>query len=337
MGVLLVNIKTEHDLTQFHTMPTIKRTHKFYQWLAKGNPVIPWGLSLLAACWLPMPAHAQEFTLRVMENKGGKIVLPGQGDCLAECKVLMPQAKVHSLFAVPAYGYRFAGWRGVCGDTLGPLCTLSTGQGTAASAQFKANESMPVPVKALLLVHGPGANVFVWNDFVSRFFNNRCPVIYGGVVLDDDAQNPANQVYCYRVKLGYYGRYFRGLDQQGIEGPVSGLEQKQNPLAVEYLSNEIKAAMLGVLNRHPHSSWVVVGQGWSGLALKTGMQYDDGLPSHVAGFLALLDAAPRRRGKGDGGDLDEGGAHGPFLSLDASPDQTHKLNQALGRLAPTWW
>lgn len=319
-------------------MALFKHFYSIIQWPGKDSPVSCRCWFLLLACLLPMPVLAQKLSVHVLGHKGGKIVVPDRGECLSDCEVWMPRTRVYSLFAVPASGYRFAGWKGVCRDTIGPLCTLSVGQEPMVSARFVATAAMPEPVKALLLVHGSGANAFVWNDFVGRYFENRCPVIYGGIILDDDASNPANQVYCYRVKSGYYDRFFQGLDQQGMREPASDLAPEIAPPR-EYLANEIKAAVLGILNRHPDSSLVVVGQGDSGLAARSGLQYENDLPGHIVGWLALADTAPQHLGKKglvDDAKL-EGDHHGQFLSMDVRPDQIRKLNKALRRLAPAWW
>jgi len=337
---LLVNIKKRHTaFPVYPSMAFIKRFHPYCQWLAKDNLANPGRLFLLLACLFATPVVAHKLTVQVRENTGGKIAIPGQGECLAECEVPLPPAEVLSLFAVPASGYRFAGWQGVCGNTTGPLCTLSVGQGPMASVRFEATEATPKPVKALLLVHGPGGNAFVWNDFVGRYFDNRCPVIYGGVILDDDASNPANQVHCYRVELGYYARFFQGTGYQDLQQSALDWGNNEN-FPREFLTYEIKAAYLGILNRHPHSSLVVVAsQGFRGLAARFLSPDDDGFPGHVVGWLALADTAPQRQGKGRGGDGArlKGIRHGAFLSLYARPDQTRKLNKALGQLAPDWW
>lgn len=294
-------------------------------------------LLLLLAGFLPVPVLAYSLSVEVTGGTGGRVAVPGQGECLAKCGWLARSSETLSLFAVPDPGYRFAGWEGECRDTLGPLCTLAADRNLETSVRFEPMDAKAGPVKALLLVHRPGGHASVWNDFVSRYFDNRCPVIFGGVLLDDDAGNSANQVFCYRIALGYYQNFLQIPEQPADQASsVSFDEATEMPLY--QLANEIQAALLGIANRHPHSSFVVVGQGLGGLASQILVQDVGDVAGPIIGVLALGgQAPPQGQDGGHDGSYRFGSLPVPVVPLNARPDQNRKLNWALGQLAPAWW
>ncbi len=282
-----------------------------------------WLLLLLLGS-APVTVLAAQLQVQVDGYNNGKIVVSGQGECRSECRLLMPQG-VASLFAVPDSGYRFLGWQGACEDTTGPLCTLAPGLDRKVRARFAKMAEVSGPIKALLLVHEPGAQAWVWNEFARRHFGNRCPLVYGGVLLEEDAINPKNQVHCYRVVLGYYTRFFQALKHQAStrsKGP------HKTGLSSHYVAYEINAAMLGIGNRHPESGVVVVAHGLSDAVAATVSRLDTETGSHLV-WLLRLDAADRQNTLG--GFVREGGIRA------AQPDQNRQLSKALSVLLPDWW
>lgn len=286
--------------------------------------------ALLAA--QPLPIAAVTLDVQVAGGSGGRIVsTPGDTHCAPDCTIQAPPQSLVSLFALPDKNYRFQGWDGACANTIGPLCTLRPEGNTRLSARFVKTESPQAPTKALLLLHGESLKHSVWNEFVKHRFNNRCPVIYGGVVLGEDSFDPRNNVYCYRIAFGYYDNL--------IHTKTAGLLQKtaDNRKAKKRFSGkqsgyEVRAAVLGIENRHPDLSLTLVGQAHAALAAQSFLQVDSAESDEVVGLLALSHQAkhsvrpvPFKTSRTDA------------LILDAKPEQEGKISAALAQLTKSWW
>lgn len=292
------------------------------------------GLLLITALFAALSHQAAAFTLdvQVADGIGGRVVsVPGNTDCVPYCTIEASSRSVVSLFALPDKAYRFDGWTEACVHTIGPLCTLIPSENIRLSARFVKVEAPQPPTKALLLLHNEGAKHTVWNEFVKQRFNNRCPVIYGGVVLGDDSFDPRNKVYCYRIAFGYYDMLKHSKAGDG--------RQMKKRFSSKYLGYEVRAAVLGVLNRHPNLSLTLVGQARAALAARSFLQSDTAEGSDVVGLLALQQFSD------DGNDA----ASEPFygeafqtervavLELEAGPEQDGKISAALAQLTKSWW
>ena len=295
-------------------------------------PTAKWRLAcVLILAALSLQAAAFRLDVQVAGGSGGRVaIVPGDTDCTLGCSIQAPPHSLLSLFALPDQGYRFQGWNGACAGTLGPLCTLRAGEPIDVSAHFARAEMPQAPIKALLLLHGEGARHTVWNEWVKQRFNNRCPVIYGGVVLGEDSFDPRNNVYCYRIAFGYYDMLdhnaAKALQKAGDTPKTSGKQ----------LGYEVRAAVLGLLNRHPELSLTLVGQARAALAAQSFLQADTEERSRVIGLLALQQSS----------DDDEQAVYGPLyretggiavLQLEAGPEQDGEISAALGGLTKSWW
>ncbi|KJV06990.1 hypothetical protein [Methylocucumis oryzae] len=227
--------------------------------------------------WLllsPVTVLAHQLAIEMNTAPGGKVVLADHSECVVQCVLELTNSGLVSLFATPEPGYQFHAWGGACANTLGPLCTLAADQNLSVSVSFKPNNATENEIKALLLVPEPGVQATVWNEFVSEYFANQCPTIYGGVLLENDAMNPVNQVYCYRLTLGYYSLFAPDLTE-----PVELTQLTQ-------INAEIRAALLGIMNKHPNLSVTIVAQGLSGLAAQKLLNEDD-MDTSLIGVLSL--------------------------------------------------
>jgi len=283
----------------------------------------------------PLQIAAVTLDIQVADGSGGRIVsTPDNADCAPNCTIQTPLQSVVSLFALPDKNYRFHGWDGACANTIGPLCTLRPDGNTRLSARFVKTETPEIPAKALLLLHGEGLKHSVWNEFVKHRFNNRCPVIYGGVVLGEDSFDPRNNVYCYRIAFGYYDRL--------THTPTTGALQKtgtdrnlKKRFSSKQSGYEIRAAVLGIESRHPDLSLTLVGQAHAALAAQSFLQADSTEPGEISGLLALQPSSPKTK---------HGVRSGPFkisrtdaLILNANPEQEGKISAALAQLTKSWW
>lgn len=297
-------------------------------------PTAKWGLPcalVLAALSLQAPAFALD--VQVAGGSGGRVaIVPGDTDCALDCRIQVPPYSLLSLFALPDQDYRFQGWNGACAGTLGPLCTLRAGEHIGVSANFARAEMPQAPAKALLLLHGEGARHTVWNELVKQHFNNRCPVIYGGVVLGEDSFDPRNNVYCYRIAFGYYDMLNHNIAAKALQ--KAGDTTKTSG---KHLGYEVRAAVLGLLNRHPELSLTLVGQARAALAAQSFLQAGTGEGSRVIGVLALQQSSYDS----------EQAIYGQFETwlsgriavrqLEAGPEQDGKISAALGGLTKSWW
>jgi hypothetical protein len=294
-----------------------------------------WLAGLALGLAMPM-AGAAALEAQVAGAQGGQIAIaPSGGSCLSSCAIQTSAPSIVSLFAVPDPGYRFQGWEGACASTIGPLCTLASGENLKASAHFAKADAPLAQAKVLLLLHGEGASHTVWNEFVKQRFNDRCPVVYGGVALGEDAINPHNNVYCYRIDFGYYDALNRSLappaPQEG-RGAGSAFSGKR-------WGYEVRAAVLGILERHPNLSLVLAGEGRGILAARSFLLANTAERDGVIGFLALQ---PPRRGCKDPAceqrwrDMLQA-LHTAALKLAAEPEDEAAISAALATLAKPWW
>ncbi|MDO9105549.1 MAG: hypothetical protein Q7U57_11370 [Methylovulum sp.] len=286
------------------------------------------GLPLwLLATFLLQPISVSAYSLNMTVDKpgGGKIVLADLSECETKCAHNIPDSDLVSLFATPEPGYRFQTWGGACVNTLGPLCTLTSSKDMEVSVKFVPSSFSENVIKALLLVPEPGVQTSIWNEFVSEYFDNQCPVIYGGVVLEEDAVNPNNQVYCYRLTLGYYSLFATNDTEQALtELPdVSMLKQ---------INWEIRAAILGILNKHTQLSLTIVGQGLSGLAAEPLLADNSEAGATIVGILSLASQAKLMQQQQYNKTRF---AHS--LTVNVRPDQDGKISAALTALTHAWW
>jgi Divergent InlB B-repeat domain len=219
-----------------------------------------------------------------------------------------------SLLAIPALGYRFQGWRGDCAKAPGPLCTVAIQGNAIPSARFSRVSAPVRPAKALLLLHGASKSYGVWNKLVQRYFNQRCPRIYGGGILDRDSLNAYNNVACYRIDFSYY----KYLDLR-----ITPTHRSLNQSA-----HEIGAAVVAIRSRLPGASLYVVAQEEAGRAAQRVLGEHPSLQKTVKGLLVL------------GGNKGRASANANTLVVDsihATPAQTHLIDKALSRIAPNWW
>lgn len=290
-------------------------------------------LSLLLCIALPLPTLAATLGIGVADGIGGRIGnVPGDMECAPYCISQASADALVSLFALPDEGYRFAGWEGACAGTLGPLCTLRADGDTQLLARFTKNQASHVPAKALLLLHGESAKNTVWNDFAKQHFNDRCPVIYGGVVLGDDAYDPHHKVYCYRIAFGYYDLLNHSEAAKGLQSTHDN-QPKSSHVPIRHLAYEVRAAVLGILARHPKLSLTLVGQGRSVLAAQSFLQAKTAERKRIVGLLDLQEANNKEAFHRAAGQPKQAS----LLKLQASPEQTAKISAALSRLGSSWW
>lgn len=289
------------------------------------RPIILFAISVSAALHQP-PSFAQ--LPQITANLGGQIVKIEDGiDCLPNCTA----EPITSYFAIPDKAHRFLGWDGACRDTIGPLCTLKPDQDFGATASFAKTRMPTSPTKALILLHDEGFKHTVWNEFVKNHFQNRCPVVYGGVILGEDSVNPDNKVHCYRISFGYYHSLSYGESSQGLQGS----DQSQNHLAHKQMAYEIQAAVLGVLNRHPKLNFTLIGQNKAAAAAQAFLQTQTAGQGGITGLLALQEPGLNKTKATTSGTL---ASIGPAaFKLSATPEQDAKIHNALAQLTKSWW
>jgi Divergent InlB B-repeat domain len=230
---------------------------------------------------LPKLATATTVDIQVHGGLGGAVAtVPGNIECSQNCRIQQFPNTLVSLFAVPEPGYRFLGWDGECATTIGPLCTFKLGNDTTVTARFAKAKANPEHAHAVLLLHGNAATASVWNDYAKQHFNNRCPVVYGGVLLEQDSYDKSSNLYCYRVAFGYYN---------ALIDPNKHLTKrsKGNRLSNNYHAYEIRAATLGILERHPKLSVTLVGQGDAAIAARNYMAANTSERKHIEGLRTL--------------------------------------------------
>lgn len=293
--------------------------------------------AMLAA--FPLNVSAITIAVQVIDGLGGRVTtVPSHTGCQKNCTIQTTSEALVSLFAIPDKGYRFQGWGGACVNTIGPLCTLKAIEDSGVDASFVKTESVHAPTKALLLMHDARGKPTVWNEFVNQNFNNRCPVVYGGVVLSEDSFDPHNKVYCYRIAFGYYDLLKVNKTKMLSDAVLDG-NKKKSDFFGKQLSNEVAAAMLGILNRHPKLSLTLVGQVSAAIAAQHFLQTNTVVGGDVVGLLAL-----QRSGLAENAADYDGQDHVGFkpettayLSLDANPKQGAKISAALTQLTKSWW
>jgi hypothetical protein len=180
------------------------------------------------------------------------VLVPAAGtahDAGGEVIRLPGDPAVSGFLAQPAAGFRFAGWQGDCETTIGPLCTLTGAPSRNLAARFEPAWGEPAPARAVLLLHGAGQDRRVWDETVNRQFAGHCPAIYGGVILGRDGEMQPGQLRCYRIEFGYYEAL---ADGTFASGDRSGTDQ---------LGAELRAAVVGLQQRHPQLELVLAGQG----------------------------------------------------------------------------
>ncbi len=274
---------------------------------------------LLIFALSPQPANALPQEDAVSRQTGGRIVRLPQDNSSSRPLV--------SFMAIQDKGYRFDGWDGDCANTLGTLCTLDTVVNDRVSARFVKIKTPETATKALLLLQDAAARPTLWNEFVRQHFDNRCPVIYGGVLLGPDSFNPGNRVYCYRIAFGYYDP-LKSVKSQQAENDTPDTHN-------DYASHEITAAVLGILNRHPQLSLTLVSQQNITSAAQPFLQSD---AAKLSDFVALI--VLRQAGESFAEQLADGwvsGQNTPVLSLEANPRQGAKIGTALSLLTKSWW
>ncbi|MDP2902266.1 MAG: hypothetical protein Q8N96_04055 [Methylovulum sp.] len=292
------------------------------------NKVKWWLLFTVMFAAFPLPTTALTLDAQVADGVGGHIAsASGDMDCMPGCTLQIPSQALVSLFAVADKDYRFQGWNGACVNTIGPLCTLKPSGNISLGARFVKTKVPKMPVKALLLLHDEGVKHTVWNEFVKQHFNNRCPVVYGGVVLGEDSYDPHNNVYCYRIAFGYYDML--NIAAKTLQDNASVGKAKPR-FSSKRLGYEVRAAALGLLKRHPKLSLTLVGQARAALAAQSFLQADIAENSGVVGLLALQQAGH------NGADALDNLAS-PVLKLDAEPEQDAKISAALAQLTNSWW
>ena len=287
---------------------------------------------------LPLNVSAVTIAVQVIDGLGGRVTnVPSDTGCQQNCTIQTASETMVSLFAIPDKGYRFQGWDGACVNTIGPLCTLKAIEDSGVNARFVKTESVHAPIKALLLLHDARGKPTGWNEFVNQSFNNRCPIIYGGVVLAEDSFNLHNKVYCYRIAFGYYDLLMGSKTTMLGDAILDG--NKKADFFGKQLSNEVAAAVLGILNRHPQLSLTLVGQAHAARGAQHFLQTNTVVGGDVVGLLAL-----QRSGlAGNAADYDALDNVGfkpdraAYHSLDANPKQGAKISAALTQLTKSWW
>jgi hypothetical protein len=283
--------------------------------------------------------EAAAVTLEIeVSSRGGQVANSlDTTQCFDNCALSSSPGSAVSFFASPDKGYRFHGWSGACSGNKGPLCALKLAKDARLSARFIKVASPPQPSKAVLLLHDLAARQSVWNEFVNRHFDNRCPVVYGGVVLGEDSVNRANQVHCYRIAFGYYDLI--GLASHVDEKVRLGFQPEGKAPMPDALANEIKAAVLGILNRHPNLSLALIGHGRSATAAESYLVSDSARNAGIMGLLALQAPAFQGEGKAVPGPTPLADPHGQpaIYDLDADPGQVGEIGSALLTMTDSWW
>ncbi|MDD5276449.1 MAG: hypothetical protein PHR16_10260 [Methylovulum sp.] len=283
----------------------------------------------------PHQSMAVTLDVRVADGEGGRVAsVPGDMDCMPHCVIQAFPQTVVSLFALADKAYRFKGWEGACKNTIGPLCTLTAEENASVVAHFAKAKARAAPAKVLLLLHGKGFRHTVWNEFAKQHFNNLCPVVYGGVVLGKDSFDPDNKVYCYRVAFGYYDMLVQGAEARGLQVTETG-GNTLDDIAAGNLAHEVRAAVLGVLSRHPNISLTVVSQSSASLAALGWLGTDAAEHSDAVGLLALYDGDNTGLEPLQQGVLPIGTAG--LVTLQANPEQVGKISAGLAQLTQMWW
>ncbi len=277
---------------------------------------------------------AYQIELEIVEGSGGKISgVENDSACTQHCKIQTFSKRVISLFAIADEGYRFAGWDGACNTSFGLLCTIKLNEDSKVSAKFVKTDTLSPPTQALLLLHDINEKNTVWNEFVKQRFDNHCPVIYGGVLLDKDTFDAHSNSACYRIKFGYYGLLHESL-------AIQADSNKAKPrFSRKHLSYEIRAAVLGLLNQHPNLNLTLVSHGHAASAARSFLHSLSDERKNIAGLLALSpnDPVTNKKKALVTTNLDTEIDGVVELKIDANPKEGRMINAALVNLANTKW
>lgn len=280
------------------------------------------------------PAAAYRLELEISGANGGKIGnIENSYVCEKHCQLQTFSKNLLSLVALAEDGYRFAGWEGACENRMGPLCTLKPDDNVKVGARFVKNHAVQPSAQALLLLHNANEKNSVWNEFIQQRFNNRCPVIYGGVILDQDSFDARSRTACYRIAFGYYDLLKVGMRLE------DGLDIIENTFSKSPLGYEIRAGVLGLLSRHPGIHVTLIGHGEAADAALAYLKKTSSERKNVDALIALNSAAPRveaDRRTAEAIQLrDFAGVR--YLKIAANPAQSRKINTALATLANAKW
>ncbi len=253
--------------------------------------------------------------------KGGQIIdLPANTHCNPDC----PAARQPGFLALADKGYRFAGWTGDCANSIGTLCTLNTAQHAQVSARFVKTQAADTG-KAILLLHDTNNRPTVWNEFVKQLFANRCPIIYGGVILGADSVHPVNQVYCYRLAFGYFAQ---------IRSESTLQEAKSSQTSTTQY--EILAALSSLLTRHPNLSLSLIAQEDSASAVHALLSTENNYPLNIHSVLFLQSSSlDHDLPISDNESL--AGLNIDTMVIGAKPQHSAKISTALSELTAAWW
>ncbi len=270
---------------------------------------------------------AQSFDGKILQTAGGQVI-----SVFGESNHFDAMENIVSLFAVPDEGYRFGGWENSCADTPGLLCTKRWGEHSKVSARFIKTTPPKIPIQVLLLLQNRENKPSIWNDFVERHFHNRCPEIYGGMVLGKSSFNPENKTYCYRLRFGYYD----AIAGKNSDTQLNAVKDKLN-LKTTY---EVSAALLGILNRHQKVTIAFIAQADTALATKYAFNNVKNAQLEVTGLVSLQNASF------DNIDLSYALQERPVtadtdcfktITLSAKPKNVGKISKALAQLPKSWW
>lgn len=310
------------------------RIIRFFSHVNKGfktsfNSIGTLSITALMLGLFTQQVSAYQVDLEIVDDKGGKIsIVENNYVCTRQCKIQTFPKKVISLFALANEGYRFVDWEGACKNNLGSLCTLTLNDNGKVSARFVKTGKPLSSTRAVLLLHDINEQSVVWNEFVKHRFNNICPVIYGGVLLDKDSFDTRNNIACYRIEFGYYGRLYNGLlNQTGSNYQMS--TKAKNHYFRTHLSHEIRAAVLGILNRHPNLNLTIVSHGHANSAARSYLNSSADDLKYINGLLTLNSNNSVTEKKNvliPNGDEIDGIAS---VKINAKPEQSRKINAAL--------
>ncbi|MEQ1558298.1 MAG: hypothetical protein ABL933_05085 [Methyloglobulus sp.] len=287
---------------------------------------------LISLIWA---GEAVAFTLdvKVIGGVGGHVASDqGIKECFSNCTLHTTPGTFVNLLAIPDKGYRFLSWQDACANTTGSLCTLRSVDNAKLSARFAKIDKPQPQTKVLLLLHDEGERHWVWNEFVAQYFDNQCPTIYGGVVLGEDSANSHNHVHCYRIKFGYYR--LLNLGQQNTYD--NNIVQVNELASTEQLADEVKAAVIGILNRHNNLNLMLIGHEGAAIVAESFLTSNIAKSSAIIGLLKL---------KSTGQDnlyTDLNSTPTSFddttvFKLNAGPQQVGKISAALAQMDDFWW
>lgn len=290
-------------------------------------------IKVLILALFSQPISAHQVKLEV--SGGGKIINADNNFiCSENCNIQTFSKTILSLLAAPEEGYRFAGWDADCGSNLGTLCTLKLNEDGKVIAKFVKSGVAALLPQAVLLLHDAEEKHTVWNDYVRQRFNDECPVIYGGVLLDEEIFDSKKDVGCYRIAFGYYSLLRDSL--VASTAPIDRPVRKTKPFfSPTYFGHEIHAAVLSILNRHPNVNLTLVSHGKTTLAAQSFLQSVSDGHKDITGLLALHPTGPAVEMETNA--LASGLEGIALLTIDANPDQIRKINAALTQLSDAEW